>query len=175
MFDYHVARRRIRIVDLVLRALALFACQDHQAFGDFDVCVRLLVRLGLRFYLYRGVGGIGEQAAFVGVNGSENAFSSEGAAVDDVKRARVECLAARVLQPKRTEGTRVFVPHCYLVCFNRRVQDRDEGGLILGKGDSFSKIVLEKVAHFFALRVRVLSCQGGVEHAGRGCHQRVFA
>ena len=95
------------------------------------------------------VGGVGEQALFVGVDGVEEAFAAEVAVFDDGEAAAVEREAGGVGDPERAEGLRSAVAvggdEGDAVGVDLGLQDGDEGGLVFADGDGLGEVVGEEV------------------------------
>ena len=95
------------------------------------------------------VGGVGEQALLVGVDGVEEAFAAEVAVFDDGEGAAVEREAGGVGDPERAERLRVLVAAVGdegdAVGVDLGLQDGDERGLVFADGDGFGEVVVEEV------------------------------
>src|ERR1022692_2333168 len=100
MFDDHVARRCVSIVQSVLAAVTLLANQIHQALDDANASDGSLARLLLHGDLQSGIGCIGDEAALGGMNRLDQAFSGKGVTFEDVERSRVESQTAGISDPK---------------------------------------------------------------------------
>jgi fibronectin-binding autotransporter adhesin len=95
------------------------------------------------------VGGVGEQAFFVGVDGVEEAFAAEVAVFDDGEAAAVERLAGGVGDPEGAQGLRgggaVGGDEGDAVGGDFGLERGDEGGLVFADGDGVGEVVGEEV------------------------------
>ncbi len=92
------------------------------------------------------VGGVGEEAPLVGVDGVEEAFAAEGAVFDDGEGASVEGEVAGVGDPEGAEGCGLLRrPEGDSLDGELGLEDGDEGGLVFADGDGVGEGVLEEV------------------------------
>ena len=92
------------------------------------------------------IGGVGEQTAFAGMDGIEQAFAGKFAALEDGEAAGVEGELRFVFEPDGAEGTRIVAaPQGDVLGGKFLLKDRDHRGFVFVDGDGLGEGVLEEV------------------------------
>src|ERR1700722_5974785 len=90
------------------------------------------------------------------MNGFQNAFSYKGFGFKHVEGAGIEHLAAGVLDPQRSQWSRLCVPQRNLLRVDVRLQDGHERRLVLADRDLLLDLVFEEISGGLALGLGAL-------------------
>ena len=118
--------------------------QDAVVHGDVAQGVGVVLLGAADFYGL--VGGVGEEALFAGMDGIEEAFAGELAALEDGEAAGVEGELRVVFEPDGAEWVAVGrAPEGDVLGGEFLLEDGDHGRLVFVDGDGLGERVLEEV------------------------------
>src|SRR5258708_23942271 len=95
--------------------------------------------------------GVNKQQLLVGLEGIDQTFAGKRVVFDDIEGAAIERKPAGVLDPQRVQRSPGrTAPESDLLGVNVRINDRDEGRVVLKNRDFLFQVVLEEIAEFLS-------------------------